>query len=247
MYSAILFAIADRRIRAIAIALVLLGFTYASTFPYQSLIATQQLGMSEAHFGLMIFLIGFAGMLGNLGLGYFSDLAKNRKTAVLLCLAAGVVGFGGFALMPSMATFIFCMVFITPFSNSAYALLFGTVRGITNELGAREAGSVNAAIRSFYAISWIVVPGLVGLFIATRANPSDCYGVAALAFVLCLLFYWRQGPDVPGNTGGDKSAAANLREAVGLIFHTGRLSRLLALALINSAHPLIGYALPPSF
>ena len=62
---------------------------------------------------------------------------------------------------------------ITPFSNSAYALLFGTVRSITNALGPKEAGSVNAAIRSFYAISWIVVPGLVGLFIATRVLQLD--------------------------------------------------------------------------
>ena len=140
MLAAIRLAIADLRIRAIAIALVLLGFTYASTFPYQSLIGTQQLGMSERQFGLLIFAIGFAGMMGNLVLGYFSDLARDRKTAVLLCLAAGVVGFGSFALWPRLETFIFCMVLITPFSNSAYALLFGTVRSITNELGPREAG-----------------------------------------------------------------------------------------------------------
>ena len=52
MLSAIRFAIADLRIRAIALALVLLGFAYASTIPYQSLIGTQQLGMSERQFGL---------------------------------------------------------------------------------------------------------------------------------------------------------------------------------------------------
>jgi predicted MFS family arabinose efflux permease len=146
-------AIADLRICAIAIARVLLGFTYASTFPCQSLIGPQQLGMSERQFGLLIFAIGFAGMMGNLVIGYLSDLARDRKTAVLLCLAAGFVGFGSFAHCPSLESFIFCVVLITPFSNSAYALLFGTLRSITIELGPRKAGSVNAAIRSFCAIS----------------------------------------------------------------------------------------------
>ena len=244
MLAAIRLAITDLRIRAIAIALVLLGFTYASTFPYQSLIGTQQLGMSERQFGLLIFAIGFAGMMGNLVLGYLSDLARDRKTAVLLCLAAGVVGFGSFALWPRLETFIFCMVLITPFANSAYALLFGTVRSITNELGPQEAGSVNAAIRSFYAISWIVVPGLVGLFIATRRNVSDCYAVAALAFALCFLYYWRKGPSIPGSASSGTSPTANLGEAAGLVFHGGRLVRLLALSLINSAHSVIAYSLP---
>ena len=31
-------------------------------------------------------------MIGNLALGYFSDLSKDRKTSILFCLAAGVVG-----------------------------------------------------------------------------------------------------------------------------------------------------------
>ena len=52
MLSAIRFAIADLRIRAIALALVLLGFTCASTIPSQSIIGMQQLGMRERQFGL---------------------------------------------------------------------------------------------------------------------------------------------------------------------------------------------------
>ena len=244
MLSAIRFTISDVRIRAIALALVLLGFTYASTIPYQSIIGTQQLGMSERQFGLLIFVIGLAGMIGNLVLGYLSDLAKDRKTAILYCLGAGVVGFGSFALWPSMATFIFCMVFVLPFSNSAYALLFGTVRGVANEHHPKDAASINAAVRAFYAFSWIVVPGLVGLFIATRQNVSDCYAVAAVAFALCLLFYWRFGPSVPGGVSASASAVENLAEAFKLIFNAGRLSRLLAIALINSATAVSAYTLP---
>ena len=82
MLQAILFAVKDARIRVISVAPVLLGFTYASTIPYQSLIGTWQLGMSERQFGLLIFFIGLAGMVGNLALDYLSDLAKDRKTTL---------------------------------------------------------------------------------------------------------------------------------------------------------------------
>ena len=144
--------------------------------------------------------------------------------------------------MPTMATFIFCVVFIIPFSNSAYALLLGTVRSVTNEYDPKDAGSINAAVRSFYAFSWIVVPSLVGLF--TREHVSDCFAVAALAFALCLLFYWHFGPSVLGGVVGNTSALANLTEAFKLIFNAGRMARLVAIALINSATSVSSYILP---
>ena len=62
MWQAVRIAFVDARIRNVSIALLLLGFTYASTFPYQSIIATEQLGMSEQAFGLVILAIGFSGM-----------------------------------------------------------------------------------------------------------------------------------------------------------------------------------------
>ena len=89
-----------------------------------------------------------------------------------------------------------------------------------------------------------MVPGLVGLFIATREHVSDCYGIAALAFALCLVFYWRFGPSVPGGVTGGASAAANLAEAFRLILNGGRMGRLVALALINSASSVSSYTLP---
>jgi predicted MFS family arabinose efflux permease len=244
MFQAIITAIQDARIRAVAVALVLLGFTYAATIPYQSIIATQQLHMGEQQFGLLIFLVGLFGTLGSLVLGYLSDISKNRKTSVLYCLAAGAIGFSAFAFWPNQLTFIICMLLVYPFSGSAYGLLFGTVRSIANELEAEQAASINSAVRSFYAVSWIVVPALVGGFIAATARPSDSFAVAALACVLCSAFYWVWGPNVSGNATSPGTAFANLREASGLIFEGARIIRLSALALVNCVHPLISAAFP---
>jgi MFS family permease len=244
MFQAILTAIRDARIRAVAVALVLLGFTYAATIPYQSIIATQQLHMGEQQFGLLIFLVGLFGTFGSLVLGYLSDISKNRKTSVLYCLAAGAIGFSAFAIWPNILTFLICMLLVYPFSGSAYGLLFGTVRSISNELDTGQSASINSAVRSFYAISWIVVPALVGAFIAITARPSDSFAIAALAFVLCFVFYWIWGPSIAGNATSPGTALANLREASGFIFEGGRITRLSALALVNCVHPLISAAFP---
>ncbi|MDP8996562.1 MAG: MFS transporter, partial [Pseudomonadota bacterium] len=91
---------------------------------------------------------------------------------------------------------------------------------------------------------WIVVPGLVGLLIAYTNRASDSFAVAALAFTLCLIFYWIFGPNVAGGIVSSSSALANLREAAGLIFEDGRGPRLLALSLISSPHPLIAALFP---
>ena len=244
MWQAILIFGRDARIRVVAVALVLLGFTYASTIPYQSIIATQQLGMSERQFGLLIFLVGLFGTTGGLVLGYLSDISRNRKTSILWCLVAGAFGFSAFALWPSFTTFLICMLLVYPFSSSAYSMLFATVRSIANELDASQAASVNSAVRSFYAMSWIVVPALVGAFIAYSGRPSDGFVIGALAFVLCLIFYWRYGPNMAGTSTSAGSAAANLREALGLILQGGRITRLAALALVNSPHPRAMSAFP---
>ena len=244
MWQAIFKSIEDARIRSVAVALLLLGFTYASTFPYQSIIGINQLGLSEAQMGLLIFAVGLTGMIGNLLFGHFSDFASNRKTAILFTLGTGALGFGIFALFPSLTTFLICLLLVMPISGSTYSQLFAVVRTITAEHGPREAASINSAIRAFYALSWILVPGLVGFFIATRKNVSDSFAVAALAFALCLAFYATFGPSGGRSEASGRGGLVGLREAFALIFEGRVFKRVMALSFIQGPHPLNAALLP---
>jgi len=244
MLSAIRLAFTHPQLRAVMVALMMLGLTYASTIPYQSLIATSQLGFSDGQFGLLMFLIGIAALIGTLAFGYVSDIAKSRKTAVLWCLGLGGAGFASFSLDPGPHTFLLCMLLIYPMANSAYSLLFGTVRSLANDLAPEEPGSINAAVRSFYAISWIVMPALVGAFIAATGRASDSFAIAALAFMAGLLFYWRFGPNVAGNAHSAGGALDNVQAALSLILDGPRLIRIVAVSLVNCAHPFTLAVLP---
>lgn len=226
------------------ITLFCLGFTYASTVPYHSLIGVNQLGMSAWHFSLFLLAMAITGMIGSFMLGHFSDEVENRKTLILVVLAFGAIGFGAFALLPSVWTFLICLLVFYPVSGSAYGQLFAVIRAETNALGSKQGAATNSVVRSVYAASWIVVPGLVGLFIATRKNVSDSFAVAAAAFVLCFVIYALFGSSDKNKNLAQSTAWAGFKTALGLVGSRTILFRVLALALIATSYSANAILLP---
>jgi predicted MFS family arabinose efflux permease len=244
MWQAFLKIVANGGIRVATLTLFCLGFTFASTYPYQSIIGIQQLRMGEGQYAILMVATALAGMLTALVLGYFSDRAKDRKQSILVALAVGAAGFGLFSALPSIFTFVFCLVVVMPVSSSAYGQLFAVIRAITQRYGSTEAASVNSIVRSIYAASWIVVPGLVGLFIATRSNVSDSFAIAAAAFALCFVVYGLFGASTPNTQVPQNGAWAGLQEALWLVASRNVFLRIAALALIASPHPSNAALLP---
>jgi predicted MFS family arabinose efflux permease len=231
-------------LRISTITLFCLGFTYASTVPYLSIIGVDQLGMSTWQFSVLGVAAAMAGMVGSLLLGHLSDQVQNRKTSILSVLAVGALGFGAFAFFPSVWGFVFCLVVTYPISNSAYPQLFAVIRTQTNKFGEREAVAINSVVRSIYAGSWILVPGLVGLFIATRKNVSDAYAIGAGAFALCFCIYAVFGLSGKNETPNATSAWQGLKAAVTLVANRRIFYRILALGMIATVHPANSNLMP---
>jgi MFS family permease len=244
MWQSFLKVVATSSIRVATITLFCLGFTFASTFPYQSIIGVDQLGLSTGQFSMLMLAVAIAGMIGSFVLGYASDLVVDRKRSILIVLAIGAFGFGAFALLPSIWSFMLCLLVFAPISNSAYGQLFAVIRTQTNILGSKEAASVNSVVRSIYAGSWIIVPGLVGLFIATRKNVSDSFAIAAAAFMLSFLIYLFFGAETKNIATSQLSAWAGFKAALKLVGSKTILLRLLALSLIATPHPVNAALLP---
>jgi MFS family permease len=244
MWQSFTLAYSTASIRVATITLFCLGFTYASTVPYQSIIGVDQLGMSTWQFSVLGVAAAIAGTIGTLMLGYFSDRVQDRKKSILAVLAVGALGFGGFAFLHPVWSFVICLAVIYPISNSAYPQLFAVIRTQAHKYGEREAVAINSVVRSIYAGSWILVPGLVGLFIATRQNVSDCYLIAAAAFVLCFGIYALFGSSSKNETQNSHSAWEGMKAAFGLVFNKRIFYRILALGLIATVHPANANLLP---
>ena len=244
MWAAFIEVMRNRDIRIVTITMFCLGFTFASAWPYQSLIALEQLKFSETEFALILLGVAVIGMVGNVVIGHFSDQARNRKQAIVVALGVGTIGFGLFALLPSKLTFLLCMLVAVPIATSSFSQLFAVIRAITATRPSGEAASINSAVRTIYAASWIVVPGLVGAWIAFRQNVSDSYGIAALAYLFCFALYLTLGPSGGRAEALTVSRWASLSEAVRLIAARPIFLRVAALALIGMAHPLNAAVLP---
>jgi Major Facilitator Superfamily len=244
MWSAIRHIWLDRTIRIATLTVFCVGFTYASTIPYFSLIGIAQLGMSTGLYAIISAVTAFMAMLGAVGLGFLSDRSSNRKRGVMLSLSIGLAGFGGFYLFPSVWTFTAFLLLVTPVSGAAYSQLFAIIRSASNTRAPAEATQINSAARSTYALSWVVVPGLVGAYIATRKDVSDSFAIAALAFLVCLLLY-----GVFGQPGGRAEPSRltvwdGLKEAFALVFNAHIALRILALAMIAGVQWVSGSLLP---
>jgi hypothetical protein len=244
MFSAFRHIWLDRTIRIATLTIFCVGFTYASTIPYFSLIGISQLGMTTTHYAFVSALTAVMAMLGAVGLGFLSDRSPDRKRGVMLSLSVGMLGFGGFYLFPSVWSFTAFLLLITPVSGAAYSQLFAIIRSASNSLAPAKATQINSTARSTYAISWVVVPGLVGAYIATRKDVSDSFAIAAVAFLLCLVLFGLFGK--PGGRVEPSKLTVwdGLTEAFGLVFSKRIALRILALAMIASVQWVSGSALP---
>jgi cyanate permease len=237
MLSAIRHTWNDRTIRVATLTVICVGFTYASTVPYFSLIGIQQLGMTPQHYAIITALAAAMAMLGSVVMGFMADRSPNRKRGVMLSLAIGLLGFGGFYLMPSVWTFTAFLLLITPVSGAAYSQLFAIIRSVSNTRAPEEATQINATARAVYALSWVVVPGLVGAYIAARNDVSDGFAIAVLAFMVSLALYGVFG--APGGQAEPTTLTAwqGLKEAFQLVSSKHIALRIGALAMIASAQP----------
>jgi hypothetical protein len=109
-------------------------------------------------------------LIGGLLVGHFSDQATRRKGLIIAAFATGAIGYGLIGMLPSLPTLAIGLVLLGPFSSSAYAQLFAVIRSISQKMGTAEAAQINSNVRAVFALSWIVTPGLVGVFVASRGS-----------------------------------------------------------------------------
>jgi hypothetical protein len=140
------------------------------------------------------------------------------------------------------------MLVFTPLTGAGYSQLFAAIRSIGQQWGNEDAASINTAIRATFATSWIIVPGLVGLFIAWTGKASDSFGIAVVTSLFCVFYYAAKGSN-EGNKRSDNdsvkpSPLVGLKQAFKLIGSSSILSRVLSLAVIGITHPVNAAVMP---
>lgn len=249
-----------RVVRASAAAIFLYGFAGAATSPYQALVAIRELGLSDRAYALIALAAAVANVILSISLGLISDRFQSYRRPLIVVAAMGVVGYGAIYLWPSPLTFAAATIGPLALFHATNSMLFGNVRAHTADFAAAEANSTNSLMRMMISLSWVLVPGAVGMILVGQTSMIAAYLIAAVLALACLatIVFWlepdhRPAPETAAETtpqGGTGTATlapttgradrpAQVRVSrinlagIGAILHPGLLLRVLGVALIS--------------
>jgi MFS family permease len=168
----------------ISAGLFAIGVGYASTAPYDAIIAIEHLDISHGDFALILTAASVVGVAASVALGWLSDKVGDRRVLVLAMTLLGALGFGLLYVLRSPFAFALAYCVILPFGNTAFSQTFAYARVYYDQ---REPGQSEfriTTLRSIYAASWVMVPPLAG-WIAVMYQVFDVYLLAAAAYLVC--------------------------------------------------------------
>lgn len=191
-----------RVVRASAAAIFLYGFSGAATSPYQSVIAIRELGLSDREYALIALAASVANVILAIAIGLLSDRFRSYRRPLILAASFGVIGYGLIWAAPSPVMFTLATVGPLALYHATNSMLFGNVRAQSAAFTPDEAGIVNALMRMMISLSWVLVPGIVGLMLVGRDSMIGAYLIAAIIAGCCLLtvtFWMEPDHDTPAS------------------------------------------------
>ena len=186
-----------RVVRASAAAIFLYGFAGAATSPYYAVLGITRLGLSDSAYALIMLVASVANVVSSIAIGLMSDRMNSYRRPLIFVAGFGVLGYGMIWLVPTPLVFALASIGPLALFHATNSMLFGNVRAHTNSFAPEEAAIVNALMRMMISLSWVLVPGVVGMILIGR-DITLAWGIAAVLALACLLVvvFWLE-PDRP--------------------------------------------------
>lgn len=232
MLSTLLTVYRNPPIRVSAIAIFFFGFSGAATSPYLSIIGITELGLSDALYSALILASAVINVSASVLIGIFSDRLGSYRAPMLFACLFGIVGYGLTYAVPTAGIFVASTLLLIPVFGALNSLIFANVRASSKGMAVRDLIAVNSAVRATISLSWVLVPGLVGFFLASRTSMLPAFLLASLAACVCFLlfFFFLPKTDVPPENRANYAFLASLKE----IGSRPVLVRVFAIALISA-------------
>lgn len=229
-----------RIMRASATAIFLYGVAGAATSPYQSLIAIRELGMSDSAYAAVTLIASIAYVVMAIGIGLISDKFQSYRRPLIVVTSFGVLGYGMIWASPSAVTFALATLGPLALFHATNSMLFGNVSAHVARFDPEEARIANALMRIMISLSWVLVPGAVGLLLRGQSSMIPSYLIAALLAAACMLtvIFWMEPDQVAMRR--QSPALGDLRRMAS----AGLLLRVLGVALISQMLHINAAVLP---
>ena len=162
------------------------GAAFAAMTPYRAIVGVDELGLSNAAFGIVMALTAVGSACASVALGWLSDKVADRRILIFLCALMGVVAFGVIWAFQTPFIFILAFCLLVPFGNALFSQSFSYSRAFYNRTHPERAEFTLSLLRSMFTLAWIVVPPLAG-WIAARWSAYSVFAFSAVAHVGCTL------------------------------------------------------------
>jgi MFS transporter, SET family, sugar efflux transporter len=227
-------------VRASALAIFLYGFAGAATSPYQSMLAIRELGLSDSGYAAIALIASLGYVVMAIAAGFLSDWFQSYRGPLIFVSAFGILGYGMIFALPSALSFALATIGPLALFHATNSMLFGAVRAQTARFEPEEARIVNALMRIMISLSWVLVPGLVGLILRGQSSMIWAWAIAATLAAACTATIALGLRDEAPPVAQARPALRDLR----LLMAPGLLGRVLGVALISQVLHVNSAVLP---
>jgi SET family sugar efflux transporter-like MFS transporter len=162
--------------------LFLTGVSFASTAPYRAIVGVETLGLPNAVFALVMALNAIGGAATAVALGWLSDKIGDRRRLVLICAAAGGIGFILIWAVQTPLVYMTMFCLLLPFGGALVSQSFSYSRAYYDREAPSRSELMISLLRSLFTVAWVVIPPIAG-WIAAETSAFAVFALAAAAHV----------------------------------------------------------------
>jgi SET family sugar efflux transporter-like MFS transporter len=190
--------LADRDLRVLLLANVLVGVAYSFVIPFMSLFGTREIGLGPVPFSLFLTANSLGAIALSTVLARWSDARWSRRSVLLVGSVAGCFGYLGYAFVRDVAWLSFLGVVVLGLASVTFSQLFALARDLFNRRGIApsEIPLYMNVFRLFFALSWTVGPAIAA-WLMQWAGFRGLFLVASAFFGLLALLVVAFVPHVP--------------------------------------------------
>ncbi|MCU5745770.1 sugar efflux transporter [Staphylococcus sp. SQ8-PEA] len=169
--------------------MMLLGIGIAITIPFLVLFATEELGMTQAEFGLLLAVAAISQFVVNAIVARFSDTHNiNRKVIIITALFMGALSFSLYFYVHNKWIYFICYALFQGLFAPAMPQMYASAREAINLSTSRDrAKFANAVLRSMFSFGFLFGPLIGNLLQAFNGYAGLFSGtVAIILFTLIL-------------------------------------------------------------
>jgi SET family sugar efflux transporter-like MFS transporter len=164
------------------------GLSMSFFVPFSSLFGIDEVGMTNASFGIFMTVMAVGGVVISSYIAKRSDLKTNRRTLLLLTSFTGILGYSMFAFLRDYLALLITAFVLLGTTAAAVPQLWAYARDALKAacIASEETPFVMNVFRMFFALSWTIGPAL-GSWLLIMIGFKGLFLFVAAGYLLAFL------------------------------------------------------------